>query len=112
MTIVTLSSVGTVIASVDYIGAGTTTVNVSFSSSTSSASFVTPIQFTLDDPMRSSRILWINASTVAAATLTASTAFDTITTVNFLTPIAGVRVTSTGITASSVLLRVLQTAGG
>lgn len=105
---VTLSSAGTSsVIPTDYIGAKTTSVTATFSSSTSSAAF--NIQGTLDDPMKVSSPTWFFLSTT---TWTSSTNFDTPTMLQVLTPVAGVRLNSTGLSSGSITIRVLQNAGG
>jgi len=107
VTTITLSSVGTAYLATDYIGAKTTTVGVTFSTSTSSAAYV--LQATLDDPMRTTSPTWFFISTT---TYTSSTNFDQPQIMQILTPVAGVRISSTGLSAGSMTLRVLQNAGG
>ncbi len=105
---VTLSSAGTsATLPTDYIGAKATTVGATFSSSTSSAAF--QFQVTLDDPYKSSSPVWFYGSSV---TFTSSTNFDAPSILQILTPIAGVRVISTGLSSGSITLRLLQNAGG
>jgi hypothetical protein len=104
---ITLSSAGTAYIATDYIGAKTTSINVSFTSSTSSAAY--QLQGTLDDPMRVTSPTWFLLSTT---TFASSTNFDTPTLVQVQTPLAGVRINSTGLSSSAITLRVLQNAGG
>lgn len=104
---VTISSAGTGYLTLDYIGAKTTSISASFSSSTSSAAY--QIQGTFDSPQMVSSPTWFLLSTT---TFTSSTNFDTPTMVQVLTPIAGVRLNSTGLSSGSITLRVLQNAGG
>jgi hypothetical protein len=106
-TTVTLSSVGTAVIPLDYIGAGTASA---FVTSTSTTNTVTAtVEFTLDDPMRSSSPTWIAASSISFSStiLQSSGAYFT-----FLTPIAGVRVSVSAISSSAVRMKALQTAGG
>src|SRR5215510_8531787 len=103
---VTLSSVGSAQLPCDYIGAKTTSVGVTFSSSTSSAAY--QLQATLDDPMQVTSPTWFNVST---STYTSSTDFDMPTIMQILTPVAGVRINSTGLSAGSIALTVLQAGG-
>jgi len=104
---ITLSSVGTAYLPTDYIGAKGATVGVTFSTSTSSAAY--QLQATLDDPMRVTSPTWFFISTT---TYTSSTNFDQPTIMQILTPVAGVRINSTGLSAGSITLRALQNAGG
>jgi len=104
---VTLSSVGSAVLPCDYLAAKGTTVGVSFSSSTSSAAY--QLQATLDDPMRVTSPTWFNVSTT---TYTSSTNFDLPTIMQILTPVAGVRINSTGLSAGSITLRAIQNVGG
>jgi hypothetical protein len=105
---ITLSSAGTATLLTDYIGAKATTIGVTFSSSTSSAAY--QVQVTLDTSAASGvSPTWFLASSV---TFASSTNFDTPTALQYLSPIAGVRINSTGLSSGSITLRVLQNAGG
>lgn len=104
---ITISSAGTSNAiQLDWVGAQTTSLSVSFGSSTSSAA--TQVQGTFDDPMRNTSPTWFLLSTT---TFTSSTHFDTPTLLQILSPIAGVRLNSTGLSSSNITLRWLQNAG-
>jgi hypothetical protein len=104
---VTLSSAGTAYLPTDYRAAKTTTAGVTFSSSTSSAAY--QLQATLDDPMWSASPTWFLVSSV---TYTSSTNFDTPTLLSITTPVAAVRINSSGLSSGSITLKMLQTAGG
>lgn len=105
---ITISSAGTSDTLVlDYIGAKTTTLGAYFSSSTSSAAF--NFQITLDSSAQGVTPTWFFASTT---TFTSSTHFDLPTVVQVLTPIAGARLNSTGLSSGSITLKALQNAGG
>jgi hypothetical protein len=109
---VTLSSAGTASIITDFIGAKTTSVAVSFISSISSAFLVTPIEITLDSSAQgSSTVRWFRVTSAASAILASTTSFDTGLFQTFLTPIAGVRITSTN-AGSGIVMDVLQTSGG
>lgn len=105
---VTLSSVGVSPALIlDYIGAKTTTARVTLGSTTMTVNAV--LQATLDSSMASgSSAVWYAASSIAITSAVA----DTGTTYTFLTPIAGLRISSTAISSSSLTLTALQNAGG
>lgn len=105
---VTLSSVGTsTVIVTDYLGAKTTSIQATFSTSTSSA--FAQIQGTLDDPMKTTSPTWFLISTT---TFTSSTNFDIPAMISVLSPIGGVRLNSTKLSAGSITLQVLQNAGG
>jgi hypothetical protein len=105
---VTLSSVGVSAALIlDYIGAKTTTARLTLGSTTMTVNAI--IQATLDSSMAtgSSPNWWI-ASTLAISSALADTGYG----LTFETPIAGLRISSTAISSSSVTLTALQNAGG
>jgi len=104
---ITLSSVGTAFLVTDYIGAKTTSVVVTFTSSTSSAAY--QLQATLDPPQTVASPTWF---LVSSTTFTSSSNFDTPTMISILSPVAAVRINSTGLSSSAIVLRVLQNAGG
>lgn len=105
---VTISSAGTSENLIlDYVGAKTTSLRGFFSSSTSSAAFT--IQATLQSSARGETVTWF---TLSSATFTSSTAFDTVPFMQVLTPLAGVRLNSTGLSTGSITLTALQNAGG
>jgi hypothetical protein len=105
---VTISSAGTSDSLIlDYIGAKTTSVRGRFSSSTSSAAFT--VQATLNSSARGETITWF---TLSSATFTSSTNFDNAPLMQILTPLAGVRLNSTGLSSGSISLSVLQNSGG
>lgn len=106
-TTVTLSSVGSAVIPLDYIGAGTASALVTATSTTNTLDVT--VDFTLNDPMRSSSPIWTSVSSIhfSSTVLQSSGAFFT-----FLTPIGGLRISSTAISSSGVRLTVLQTAGG
>lgn len=109
MASITASSAGTSATLItDFVGAKTTSINVTFSTSTSSAAY--QLQGTLDSSAQTGASpTWFLLSTT---TFTSSTNFDTPTLVQVTTPLAGVRLNSTGLSAGSITLRVLQNAGG
>lgn len=104
---VTLSSVGTSNAlQLDYLGAKTTTVQLTLTSTTMTADFT--VQYTLDNPTIDSSPIWTAVST----THYSSTIMDTGATITFTTPISALRINSTAISSSSIRLKALQNAGG
>ncbi len=109
---VTLSSAGTVAFLTDYIGAKTTSVLVRFASSTSSAAFSTPLEVTLDaSAVTGATPVWTHLSSAAAGVFTSSANFDTVPMFQILTPIAGIRVTSSS-SSGGIIVTALQNAGG
>lgn len=105
---VTLSSVGVSNTMIlDYIGAKTTTVRLTLGSTTMTTSAI--IQATLDSSMASgSSPTWFTASTVALTSAFADAGYN----LTFLTPIAGLRISSTAISSNTLTLTALQNAGG
>jgi hypothetical protein len=85
----------------DWIGAKTVSYSVV---STSSGAVDYTIEGTLEDPMRVTSPSWF---TLSSAHLSASSSLG-----NFLSPLAGIRVTSTSISSSVLTLTALQNAGG
>lgn len=105
---VTLSSVGTSNNLIlDYIGAKTTTIRLTLGSTTMTAN--ASIQATLDSSMASgNNPTWFTISTVALTSAFADAGY----TLNYLTPLAGLRINSTAISSNTLTLTALQNAGG
>lgn len=113
MTTVTLSSVGTSNSvAADWIGSKPTTIAVSLGSTTMTADFT--IQYTLDDLQRSTSPVWFALSSEigSSAQHFSAAVADTGVTVGLLYPVAGLRLSSTAISSSSLTLRVIQGIGG
>lgn len=109
----TLSSVGVSNpVNVDWMGAKFTTVVVTLGSTTLSADFT--IQFTLDDLQNSSSPTWLTfgSSTGSATTHFSSANADGGVVLGLAYPIAGLRLSSTAISSSSLTMKVLQGVGG
>ena len=109
----TLSSVGVSNpVNIDWMGAKFATVAVSLGSTTLSADFT--IQFTLDDLQLSSSPTWITfgSSTGSVATHFSSANADAGVVMGIAYPIAGLRISSTAISSSSLTMKVLQGVGG
>lgn len=107
MASVTLSSVGTATLILDYLGAKTTTARVTLGSTSMTVNAT--LQMTLDSSWATNQAAnWFSASSVSISSAIA----DAGLTVNFLTPIAGLRLNSSAISASNVTLTALQNAGG
>lgn len=111
---VTLSSVGTSgEANLDWRGGGATTAVVTNGSSTMTADFT--IQYTLDDAQLSTGTrAWFGISSATGSSaihFLSSAIIDTAVTVSFLNPIAGLRISSTAISSSSLSFKVLQAGG-
>jgi hypothetical protein len=72
------------------------------------------VQFTLDDIQTSSSPVWLNigSSTGSSATHFSSANADTGVTMGFLYPIAGLRISSTAISSSTITMKMLQGIGG
>jgi hypothetical protein len=105
---VTISSAGTGGSIItDWIGAKTTSVTATFSTSTSSAAF--KLEGTLDSSALGFSPMWFALSTT---TFTSSTHFDSPPFVQVQSPLAGVRLNSTGLSAGTITMDVLQNAGG
>lgn len=108
-TIVTLSSVGVSSPiNCDWRGTKPITALATLGSTSMSADFT--IQYTLDDLQLSSAQTWINAgsSTGSSATHFSSANADAAVTMGFAYPIAGLRISSTAISSSSITLKMLQ----
>src|ERR1043166_2190925 len=104
---VTLSSVGVSAAlPVDYIGAKTTTVALTLTSTTMSVDAT--LQATLDDPARIASPVWFNQSSIHYS----STIADTGAMITIFSPVAALRLASTAISSGSVRLQILQNSGG
>lgn len=108
-TTVTLSSVGVSNpVAVSWRDYNPTTASITLGSSTLTTDFTA--QFTLDDLQLSSSPVWlsIGSSIGSGATHFSSANFDAGVVVTFLTPIAGLRISSTALSSSSLTLKVLQ----
>ena len=108
----TLSSVGTSSAiNVDWRGSKPVTCTVTLGSTTMTTDFT--VQFTVDDLQLSSSPVWLNvgSSTGSSATHFSSANADAAVVMGFLYPIAGLRISSTAISSSSLTMKVLQGAG-
>lgn len=111
-TTVTLSSVGVSgPINLDWRGSKPVTAVVTLGSTTMTADFI--IQYTLDDLQLTTTQTWISAgsSTGSSATHFSSANADGGVTMGFAYPIAGLRISSTAISSSSVTLKTLQGAG-
>ena len=109
----TLSSVGVSNPiNLDWMGAKFATVAVTLGSTTMSADFT--VQFTLDDLMLSSSPIWLTfgSSTGSAATHFSSANADAAVILGIAYPIVGLRISSTGLSSSSLSMKVLQGVGG
>ena len=109
----TLSSVGTSTPiAVDWNGSKPITALVTLASTTMTTDFT--LQFTLDDLQNSTSQTWISAgsSVGSSATHFSSANADASVVFGFLYPIAGLRISSTAISSSSLTLKVLQGTGG
>jgi len=112
MPVVSLSSVGVSSPiNLDWRGSKPVTATVTLGSTTMTTDVT--LQFTLDDLQISSSPVWVGwASSVGGAvTRFTSANADSPPQITFLNPIAGLRLSSTAISASSIQLKVLQGAG-
>lgn len=107
---VTLSSVGTSDpANLDWRGGGYVTALVTLGSTTMTTDWT--LQYTLDDSQLSSATrVWLGVSSAVGSSVThfSSAAADAGVSFTFLAPIAGLRISSTALSSSSLRLRVLQ----
>jgi hypothetical protein len=105
---VTLSSVGTSGGLIlDYIGAKTTTAVVTLASTTMTVNAI--VQATLDSSAASGGTpTWYSVSSIAVTSAYSDSGYVA----SILTPIAGLRLSSTAISSSSLTLKALQNAGG
>jgi len=111
-TTVTLSSVGVSGAiNLDWRGSKPVTAVVTLGSTTMTADFT--IQYTIDDSQLVTTPTWINAgsSTGSSATHFSSANADAAVTMGFAYPIAGLRISSTAISSSSLTMKAIQGAG-
>jgi hypothetical protein len=109
---VTLSSVGTSTPlNLDWRGSKPVTAIVTLGSTTMTADFT--LQYTLDDLQLTTTQTWVavGSSTGSSATHFSSANADAGVTVGFLYPIAGLRLSSTALSSSSLTLKVLQGVG-
>ncbi len=109
---VTLSSVGVSSPiNLDWRGSKPVTAIATLGSTTMTTDFT--IQYTLDDLQLFATPVWISvgSSTGSSATHFSSANADAAVTVGFVYPIAGLRLSSTALSASSITLRALQGAG-
>lgn len=112
MASVTLSSVGvSATINTDWMGGKPVTATVTLGSSTMTADFT--LQFTIDDLLATATPTWLSfgSSTGSAATHFSSANVDGVV-LSFLNPVAGLRLSSTAISSSSLTLKVLQGVGG
>lgn len=108
----TLSSVGVSNpVNLDWRGSKPVTAVVTLGSTTMTTDFT--VQYTLDDLQLVPIPAWvgIGSSTGSSATHFSSANADAAVTVGFLYPIAGLRISSTAISSSSLTLKALQGAG-
>ena len=108
----TLSSVGVSNpVNVDWRGSKPVTAVVTLGSTSMTTDFT--VQYAVDDLQLSSSPVWISAgsSTGSSATHFSSANADGGVTMGFAYPIAGLRLSSTAISASTITLKVLQGAG-
>lgn len=109
----TLSSVGVSPAiNMDWMGGKFATVVVSLGSTTMTTDFT--IQFTLDDLQLTPSPTWLTfgSSTGSAITHFSSANADGGVVLGLAYPIAGLRLSSTGLSSSSLTMRMLQGVGG
>lgn len=106
-----LSSVGvSAIANLNWIGGKPTTASVTPNSSTMTSDYT--IQFTLDDIQRSSSPVWVNVSSAVGSSGQHFTAnFPDGATVQFLSPVAALRLSSTAMSSSGLVFKVVQGEG-
>src|SRR5262245_21990734 len=105
----TLSSVGVSRAvNLDWRDAGPLTAQVTLGSTTMTVDFT--VQYTLDDLQTSVAPAWFGySSTVGGSAAHFSSAnADSGVLISFPTPIAGIRISSTALSSSSVTLRTLE----
>lgn len=108
----TLSSVGVSNAiNMDWRGTKPITCLVTLGSTTMTTDFT--LQYTLDDLQLTTTQTWVNvgSSTGSSATHFSSANADAAITVGFLYPVAGLRLSSTAMSSSSLTLKALQGAG-
>lgn len=106
---VTLSSVGTSDpANIDWRGGGYLTAVVSLGSTTMTTDFT--LQYTLDDSQLTSTRTWFGVSSAVGSSIThfSSANADAGVSFTFLAPVAGLRISSTALSSSTLTLRVLQ----
>src|SRR5882672_5610693 len=111
-TSVTLSSVGVSgPVNLNWRGSKPVSALVTLGSTTMTADFT--VQFTLDDLQLFTSPTWIGigSSTGSSATHFSSANADAPVVLGFLYPIAGLRISSTAISSSSLTLKALQGAG-
>lgn len=104
---VTLSSVGTSLLVLDYVGAKTTTVFVTATSTTGTVDAT--VEYTLNSSARGEAPIWAAASSIHFSSATVSSSPFVMT---FLTPIAGLRISSTAVSSGGMRITALQTSGG
>lgn len=108
----TLSSVGVSNPiNLDWRGSKPISVTVTLGSTTMTTDFT--VQFTLDDLQLNATPTWLNigSSTGSSGTHFSSANSDSPVIMGFQYPIAGLRLSSTAISASSLTLKALQGAG-
>lgn len=112
-TIVTLSSVGTSNAvAIDWRGFRSATCAVTLGSTTLTTDFT--IQYTLDDLQLTASPVWFGLGSSIGSSVThfSSANGDAGVVASFLAPIAGLRISSTALSSSSLTMRVLQSSPG
>jgi len=112
MPITTLSSVGVSGAlNLDWMGSKPTTCVVTLGSTTMTSDFT--VQYTLDDLQTSTSPVWFGVSSAIGSSVTHYSASNADgVSLTFLNPIAGLRLSSTAISSSSLTMKVLQGPGG
>lgn len=108
----TLSSVGVSNpVNLDWRGSKPVTAVVTLGSTTMTCDFT--VQYTVDDLQLVTSPTWISAgsSTGSSATHFSSANADAAVTMGFAYPIAGLRISSTALSSSTITLKALQGAG-
>src|SRR5262249_22736690 len=107
---VTLSSVGVSRAiNLDWMSGEAVSVAIKPGASTATSDFT--LQYTLDDLQLSSNPTWLSYSSGVGSTaqhFTGATVFDAGVGISFLNPVAGLRLSSTTLSAGSISMDVLQ----
>lgn len=108
----TLSSVGVSNpVNLDWRGSKPITIAVTLGSTTMTTDFT--VQFTLDDLQLSSSPSWLAISSAVGSSAThfSSANADASVVMSLLNPVAGLRISSTAISSSTITMKVLQGAG-
>ena len=111
-TTTTLSSVGVSNPiNLDWRGGKPVTCVVTIGSSTMTADYT--LEFTVDDLQLDSTPTWTGISSAIGSSIThfSSATFAAGITMTFLNPIAGLRISSTAISSSSITMKTLQGVG-